>query len=222
MKQILLELWTDNKRMPAILTIKFILIFLMLTFGIWIRGFLYAILFWFWIICLTPITVLPIETMDMLLPMSAEQIRRKSIKRAFIVSIFYTVIISMGYVFTIQCSSKYSWNCKTFILIFVVATFTFLMQMEVQLLMERIRQGLEDMTDDLEYDLGDEGKQNENRVAVLNGIPNALCAGYLFEILSNTGGSMIEKPFWQIVFFILYIVISVWLIFIIRNYSKME
>jgi len=123
-KQILFEMWTYNKCSPKILAAKIFLAFTLLTIGLWIPGFPYAIVLWCCCIGTGPLFTLPTPRVEYLIPRDSKLYSREICIKSMISSGFFSISATLGYIMLICVS--YRWNIDTILFILVIFSLTFL------------------------------------------------------------------------------------------------
>ncbi len=125
MKQILTELWVENKPYP-LLVFKFVMLMCLLFGGLLTNGFPYIIVF---LVCMVSLesTAMKMEChAEYLIPQTSQEKKRRIIRKSILVAGIYALATSLGYVITISFSEKHNWDKELMVFIPVMAVFIFL------------------------------------------------------------------------------------------------
>ena len=106
MREVLAEIWIENKWHPIVLVVKFVLIFVLLFGGALLRGFPYGIAFFYLVFSLN-MMLLVAPQIDFFLPRSREEWYRMKWKKCLLVSIFYAGVAAGGYILNVAVTERY-------------------------------------------------------------------------------------------------------------------
>lgn len=154
MREVLTEIWFENKWHPLVMTGKFILVFLLLFGGVLLRGFPYSIIF-FYLIFSLDMMLLYAPQIDFFLPRSREEWYRMKRKKCYLVSAFYAGALAGGYILTIAGSERYEFDFVHMSAVWIMFSLLFLITLENRLHLEHIRYQ-EHLNEDLNVLVGKE------------------------------------------------------------------
>lgn len=169
MKEVLLEIWIENKWHPGLMLAKFFLIFALLFAGALLRGFPYSIVF-FYVVFSLDMVLLIAPRIDFFLPRSREEWCRMKRKKCLLVSVFYAGIAAGGYLLNVAVTERYHFDFVHVSAIWIMFSLFFLIMLENRLELERTR---------YEEDMNVLEKRDKNKL-----MTNAVSMGFSV-ILSN-------------------------------------
>lgn len=125
MKQILTELWIENKPYPLIV-FKMIMLVCLLFGGLWLKGYPYTIILLFCMVSLES-TAMKMEChAEYLVPQTSQEKKKRIVWKSILVAGIYALTTSLGYVLTISFSGKHHWDRELIVFIPVMTVFLFL------------------------------------------------------------------------------------------------
>lgn len=157
MKEVLLEIWIENKWHPVILVTKFIMICVLFLGAILLRGFLYSIIIVFAFLssffCLS-MMLLETPQIDFFLPRSREGWYQMKRKKCLLVSGFYAGVIAGAYILNVSVTEHYQFDFVHVSAIWIICSLLFLIMRVTRLDLEHNR-----YQEDLE--VSEEGDRNK-------------------------------------------------------------
>lgn len=125
MKQILTELWVENKPYP-LLIFKFVMLFGLLFGSLLLKGYPYTIVL---LLCMVSLesTAMKLEChAEYLVAQTSAEKKRRIVWKSILVAGVYALATSLGYVLTISFSGKHHWDRELIVFIPVMTVFLFL------------------------------------------------------------------------------------------------
>lgn len=138
MREVLTEIWIENKWHPLVMAGKFALLFLLLFGGVILSGFPYSIIF-FYLIFSLDIMLLMAPQVDFFLPRSREEWYQMKRKKCYLASIFYAGAAAGGYILNIAVTGRYHFDFIHMSAVWIMFSLFFLITLENRLHLEYIR-----------------------------------------------------------------------------------
>lgn len=138
MKEVLTEMWIENKWHPMVMAGKFVLLFLLLFAGVLLRGFPYSIIF-FYLIFSLDLMLLFAPQIDFFLPRSKKEWYRMKRRKCYLTSLFYAGVVAGGYILNIAVSERYEFDFIHMSAVWIMFSLFFLITLANRLHLEYIR-----------------------------------------------------------------------------------
>ena len=138
MREVLAEIWVENKWHPIVLAVKFVLIFVLLFGGALLKGFPYSIAFFYLVFSLNMMLLIAPQ-IDFFLPRSREKWYRMKWKKCLLVSLFYAGVAAGGYILNVAVTERYRFDFAHISAIWIIFSLLFLIMLENRLELEHNR-----------------------------------------------------------------------------------
>lgn len=221
MREVLAEIWIENKWYPPVLAAKFVLIFVLLFGGALLKGFPYSIVFFYLVFSLN-MMLLMAPQVDFFLPRSREEWYRMKWKKCLLVSIFYAGVAAGGYILNVAVTERYHFDFVHISAIWIIFSLLFLIMLENRLELEHNR---------YQEDLKVLEKRDRNRLmaSVLSAGVSVVIAFILMILLCIVdfaevdGLRFLQQKRFRIVELLIYIgLMGHWLYMIKRSQEKLK
>lgn len=138
MREVLTEIWIENKWHPLVMAGKFVIVFVLLFAGALLKGYPYSIVF-FYLVFSLDMMLLEAPQIDFFLPRSREEWYRMKRKKCYLASTFYAVVVAGGYILNIAVTENYHFDLIHIVDLWVMFSLLFLIMLESRLRLEQIR-----------------------------------------------------------------------------------
>lgn len=138
MKQVLLELWLENRN-SVLFCKKAALVFILLFVGVLIAGYPYGIIWIFVAVSLESASVAEVSQIEYLLPRTDAHRKKAAICKSMVIAGVYSMANTIGYLLTISVNKRYQWDMELLFFIIMMTIFVFLLFVDVRMVFPVIR-----------------------------------------------------------------------------------